>query len=303
MSDESALAPFWDHVAELQRTVLLALGTIVLGVVLCFCFYQQIFQFFTRPLEHSLQQGPLAVQELKRTRITNSASSEILYVLKQGQSPPSYLSEGVQPRGNRVYNLSPGSFLDLEEPIKSGLVIFSPIEGMLIALKVCFWCGVVFTSPLWAFLLLRFILPALRPQEHALIAPFLGLSILFIGLGLLLAYFVTIPIANAYLLAFNASVGVNLWSLSSYLDYTLFLLLANVVAFELAVILFFLVHLKIISAQMMSAKRRHMIVAAFVLGALLTPPDVLTQLMLAIPLIGLYELILVYARLRSAARG
>lgn len=295
--EESSLAPFWDHVAELQRTLILSLATIFLGVLLSFFFYQEIFQFITRPFASLHKQGTFFHQEMKRSRVTNSASIEAHYHLQPLQRPPSYFSEGVQQITEKEYLLQPGSFIDIEEPINAHqLVIFGPIEGMLIALKVCFWCGIAFTSPLWAFFLLRFILPALQPQEHSLILPFLVLSGIFITLGITLAYFVTIPIANSYLMTFNSSVGVNLWSLSNYLDYTLFLLLANAVAFELAVVLFFLVHLGILRAETMTAKRRHMIVAAFIIGALLTPPDVLTQLMLALPLIGLYELILLYAR-------
>ena len=300
---------FWEHVEELQKTVIQILIAIGIGIIICFFFYQQIFHFFTQPLEKSFKQRGLYAQELKRVRINNGDSKPVVYTLKTTQPHPSYLSEGVIALSAKEFQLSPGSFLDIEEPVAhGGLVIFGPIEGMLITLKVCFWCGVALMSPICVFLLLRFILPALHPQEHLLILPFLGMSALFILAGILLAYFVTIPIANSYLMAFNASVGINLWSLSNYLDYTLFLLLANAIAFELAVVLFFLVHLQILSLETMIAKRRHMIVIAFVIGALLTPPDILTQLMLAIPLILLYEIILLYARFRAirakaSARG
>jgi len=73
--------------------------------------------------------------------------------------------------------------------------------------------------------------------------------------------------------------------------------LANALAFEIALILFFLVHLGILTPQMMQTKRRVMILVAFIVGALLTPPDVLTQVMLALPLIGLYELALLYGKI------
>ena len=88
--------------------------------------------------------------------------------------------------------------------------------------------------------------------------------------------------------------------LTHYLDYTIFLLLANGLAFELCVLGLFAVHLGLVTAEGLLAKRRVAIVGAFILGALLTPPDVLTQIMLAIPLIVLYEGIILYARLKRS---
>lgn len=180
----------------------------------------------------------------------------------------------------------------------SGLLVLGPLEGISIAFKVCFWLGVVLSSPAWGFTLLRFIVPALRKEERSLLFPFIILSYLFILIGFASAYFMTIPLANTYLQTFNASLGVNLWTLSNYLDYTFFLLLANGIAFEMGLLLLFLVHIRILTAELMIAKRRHMIVLAFILGAFLTPPEILTQLMLALPLIILYELAILYAKYR-----
>ena len=184
------------------------------------------------------------------------------------------------------------------DTLTTPLVILSPLEGFLSAMKVCFLVGVVATSPLWIFFFLQFINPALNLREKQLIWPFLGVSFVLITLGFLFAFFITIPAANQYLIAFNQTIGINMWSLGLYLDYTLFLLLANAFAFELGAVGFFLVHLQLISAEQLIAKRRAAIVCSFIIGALLTPPDVLTQIMLAVPLIGLYELIIIYGRFR-----
>jgi sec-independent protein translocase protein TatC len=110
---------------------------------------------------------------------------------------------------------------------------------------------------------------------------------------------VTIPAANSYLLLFNANLGLNLWTLSNYLDYTFLLLIGNGIAFEIGLILLFLVHLGVVSAEFLASKRRHFIVIAFILAALLTPPEVMSQILLAIPLIGLFEASIFYAKLRG----
>ena len=178
------------------------------------------------------------------------------------------------------------------------LVLLSPVEGMRCLLKTSLWIGLVGTSPLWLYFVISFIAPALNQYHRGFIAPFFFVSLVFFALGCSFAFLVTIPLANAYLGLLNREFGENLWTLSNYLDYTIMLLFANGLACEMTVILFFLVHFGIIPWMKMAEKRRFVIVAIFILSAILTPPDVPTQFMLAIPLIGLYELAIFYARFR-----
>ena len=178
------------------------------------------------------------------------------------------------------------------------LVIFSPIEGMLVAFKVSAWAGTILTSPLWLCFLLRFALPGLKERERsAAIGLFFGSILCFFG-GLLIGFKCTIPIANEFLFSFNASVGHNMWALSQYLDYTILLSLGNGIAFELFAILIFLVHLGKVESTTLVEKRRHVIVGLLIVGAILTPPDVITQCLVAFPLIGLYEVAILYAKWR-----
>jgi sec-independent protein translocase protein TatC len=198
-----------------------------------------------------------------------------LYVIPKDADPLLPLPQGVIPQDSRHYFIPAGSHLDIR--LSSGpnsLLIFGPTEGFIITLKVCFWCGLAGTSPFWIACLLQFISPGLRYSEKRFILPFIFHT-------------------------FNASIGVNLWSLSNYLSYTVLILLANGIAFQSFVVLLFLIHAGWISAATMRSKRRHAILAAFVLGAILTPPDVPSQLMLAFPLIALYETAILYASLRA----
>lgn len=178
------------------------------------------------------------------------------------------------------------------------LALLSPLEGMETSLKICFWLGMVMTSPVWLYFVAQFLAPAFTHGQRLSSLVFLLLSFLFSGAGALFAYWVTLPIANQMLFAFNAEIGTNFWSYSSYINYTLLLLLANALAFEITLLLFFCVHIGLLTPAFMESKRKLMILMAFIIGALLTPPDVFTQVMLALPLIGLYELALLYARIR-----
>lgn len=194
----------------------------------------------------------------------------------------------------------------LQSPLQSNtpqLVLLSPLEGILMAFKVSFWIALVITSPIWLFVILQFVLPGLKKREKNIAISFAIATIAFATTGLIFAFYITIPLANEYLLSFNQNIGLNLWSLEHYLNYTLFLLIANAFAFELGAIGIFGVKLRYISLEMLVSKRRHAIVGAFVLGALLTPPDVLTQLLLAFPLIALYEGLILYARVIKSIEG
>lgn len=182
------------------------------------------------------------------------------------------------------------------------LKIFGPLEGMAITLKLSLYSSIALTSPFWLYLILAFIAPALQTPRFLLRFWALATTLFFSGLAF--AWTITIPCAIHFLKAFNDEIGDNLWGLSQYIDFTIILLLANGVAFASTSILAFLVHFGTITATQLSNKRRHAIVAIFILSAILTPPDVFTQFLLAIPLMGLYEAVIFYARTRSrAGRG
>jgi sec-independent protein translocase protein TatC len=285
---------FWDHVGEL-RTVLIRSGiTILVGFVISLFFYDKLFTVLTAPLKTST----FFEQTIQRKRFVNNSTGPQEIAL--GDKRLVNFSQGVRISDENSLELSPGAYVDLDIPTAAkSLVVLSPLEGMLVAFKVSFWMGIVLSSPCWLYFLLDFVLPALSDTEKSLVLPFLFFSYLFVTMGILFAYYITIPFANQYLNAFNSVFAENIWSLSSYISYTLFLMVSSGVAFELGVILFLLVHFRIISAEAMRKKRKYMIVAAFILGALLTPPDVLTQLMMAVPLIIMYELAILYASFRS----
>lgn len=284
LDNEESHGSFWDHLLALRITLVRVLAIVSAGCLLAFCFYEPLIQFLEKPLKQvpKTSHDGLVHQSLKRERILNPSSQVLIY--QQG-----------------VYShmIGPGSYIDIDVPADdTRLVIMGPLDGMLSAFKICLWSGAVITAPFWGFVFLQFLLPALKSQERALILPFMGLSIAFLSIGFLFAYHLTIPLANEYLLAFNAGIGMNLWSLSHYIDYTLILLLGHAIAFEFCLILLFLVHLRVIRVEQMTSWRRQMIVAAFILGAILTPPDIFSQVMLAIPLIALYEVAILYARFR-----
>lgn len=288
----------WDHLEELRCALIGVLLIIGCSALCSFFFYREIIDFFTAPLQ---QTAGVATQELKIQRIANHQVKEYALTIPAGALVRRKSAE-VKILDFNHYLIPKGNYVDIEQPISKNLMIFGPLEGVGITLKVCIWTAVVISSPLWAYFLFRFIVPGLYAHELQLAFPFLSLSFLSVLAGFFAAYLVTIPYANSYLQYFNSTIGGNYWSLASYLDYTLFLVLANGLVFQTGVILFFMVKSDILPAQKMREGRRHAYVIAFIAGALLTPPDVLTQIMTAIPLIVFYEGVLLYAGIREGKR-
>lgn len=300
MNKNEAFATFWKHLEELRRTLLHVLLVIVSATAISFFCYVPLISLLKNPLILS-NEKQFHEERLEYIRIYNAEPVAKIVTLPIGSLFSIDLSTRVEPAGEQSYLLAPESSLVYARTaaVYPQLVILGPLEGLLISLKSSLWIGTFASSPLWLLLVTQFFLPGLRSHEKRLILPFILTSITFILMGSLFAYWVTIPIANRYLASFNETIGTNLWSLGNYLDYTLFLLMANGLAFELGAVGVFAVHLQYLTAEGLTANRRIAILMIFVISAILTPPDILTQFMLAIPLISLYEAVIIYARLQG----
>ncbi|MBA3721462.1 MAG: twin-arginine translocase subunit TatC [Parachlamydiaceae bacterium] len=303
MFNEESFQGLWGHVEELRKTLLRMLIIILAGFLIVLLFYQSIFSLLSPQNSNesnlSNQQSNLTKQLLQRERVVNSSNKSIFFTLPDG----AHIIEtetNVPHGGHHNFEIKPRNYIVYEIPVNTTkLLILSPLEGFVLTLKICFWIGFAITSPIWGFLILKFVMPGLRKREKCVIVPFSIASFFAVLIGFSLAYFFTLPFANQYLAAFNSDIGMNAWSLANYYDYTLILFMGHIIAFEICVVLMFLVHFRFLSAEWLKEKRRYMIVFAFVLGALLTPPDVLTQLILALPLVVIYEFAIFYAKIRS----
>ena len=289
-------ATFWEHCSDLRLVLMKVSVAIILGTLLAFVFSKEVIAAISPKI--GLIREDLKVDEIHYRRIYNPSSTAKIYTLAANEFIPTYFG-GEFLQNAKSLMIAANQYADIGYTPTTSLVALSPAEGFIATFKLSIWMGVLLSSPYWIYLLIQFILPALNPTEQKRLFPFVGLLLAFLVLGGSFACFITIPIANSYLQMFNNQIATNLWSISAYVDYLITLVIANAFAFELAAILFILVHFEIVSNDLLISKRRHMIVAAFIIGAILTPPDIPSQVMLALPLIGLYELIILYARLRQ----
>jgi sec-independent protein translocase protein TatC len=179
-----------------------------------------------------------------------------------------------------------------------GKVYYSDIfEAFFVEVKVAFFAALMVAFPVIANQLWKFVAPGLYGRERRALLPFLLLTpVLFIA-GAALAYYVAMPLALHWLLGFQGNVGgierQALPGVGNYLTFATRFIFGFGVAFLLPVLLMLLERAGIVSREQLRKGRRYAIVAAFAIAAVLTPPDPISQLMLAIPLSLLYEFSLV----------
>lgn len=184
-----------------------------------------------------------------------------------------------------------------QEPLKKvfpelKLVALTPTESFFTALKISILIGFVLASPFVFYQVWKFIEPALYENEKKLLIPFVFFTTIFFVAGVLFAFYGVLPLAIRFLLTFGyEQLNVDaMLSVSSYISFVIRLLLAFGITFEMPVILSLLARLGIVSPEALVKMRPYFIVGIFVLAAILTPPDVVSQIFLALPLIIFYEI-------------
>lgn len=175
-----------------------------------------------------------------------------------------------------------------------------------ISLKLAGWGGLLLSSPLQVLFIGRFIFPGLYEHEKRVVWRAAGVGALLFALGVALGYTYALPVALKMMWNVHTWMGVRPeWTVTNYLAFALPFLIGFGLIFELPVLLTALGCLGVLTSGQLRANRRYAIVAALVLGAVLTPPDVFSQVLMAGPLILLYEVSigLVHAAERRARAG
>lgn len=170
------------------------------------------------------------------------------------------------------------------------LVYIAPAEGFMTYLKLTIYGGIVLGSPVILYQLLRFILPGMLMKEKKVFFALIPSAILLMFGGIAFGYFVVLPFALGYLLNFGSEIIQPMLSVQKYIGFVSTTLVVMGVVFETPMVIVGLTRLGIVTPQFLRQKRKYAIVLSVVVGAILTPPDVISQIMLAGPLIVLYEM-------------
>ncbi|HSF32508.1 MAG TPA: twin-arginine translocase subunit TatC [Candidatus Tectomicrobia bacterium] len=200
------------------------------------------------------------------------------------------------------YGFSQQLLVLLQRPLPSRLIFIAPTEAFFVNLKVAFYAGLFLSVPLLLFQLWKFVAPGLYAHERRYSFPFLIVSTVLFLLGAAFAYAVILPIALRFLIA----QGGELWqpniTLSNYLSFCMRLILAAGLVFEFPLLMYFLTKVGVITAESLIKNRKYAILAAFIVSAILTPPDVFSQVLLAVPLFLLFEVSIFVAKRVATGR-
>ena len=179
-----------------------------------------------------------------------------------------------------------------EELIFTGLP-----EAFFTYLKVAFLSGLILASPVIIYQFWMFVAPGLYNKERRALIPIIILSSLFLIGGSLFGYFIVFPLGFQFFLGYsNETIHARL-SIKEYLGLASKLLLAFGIVFELPIVITFLARLGIVSVDFLKKNRKYALLLFFIGAAMLTPPDVVTQVMMALPLMVLYEISIIGARI------
>lgn len=190
----------------------------------------------------------------------------------------------------------------LPENLQGKLIFLSPPEAFFTALKISFFAGILISLPFVLYQVWKFIEPGLYEHEKRFILPFMFFSLLFFFLGASFAYFVILPFGLRFLLGFMGNLLIPQITVGNYVSFVIQMILAFGFVFLLPVVVWLLSKLGIINYRLLERNRKYAILVIFIVAALLTPPDAFSQIMMAIPLLVLYELSIWVSKLARKER-
>lgn len=174
-------------------------------------------------------------------------------------------------------------------------------EGFMLSMKLAFYAGVIISSPFLFYFLFQFVVPGLLEKERKIIYKCMFYSLGLFLIGVCFSYFIVLPRVLMFFYEYSLELGIsNEWRIGYYITFASRLVFLFGVSFELPIVIYPFIKLGVLTYEVMSSTRRYAIVGIAVLAAVITPtPDVLTMMLMAVPMYILYELCIILARVES----
>lgn len=235
----------------------------------------------------SNDQHPLPTESHQPLQQNTSEDMSILEHLTELRKRILYSLLAVAIGAAAAYNFLDEIMAFLLEPAGK-LYYMQPAEAFFVYVKVTIFSGFLFALPIIFYQAWAFLLPALTMRERLLLSILVPVSVLLFAAGLLFSFKLVLPLAMNFFLGMGSADFQPFLSAGSYFDFIITFVLPFGMLFEMPLIMMILAWLGIITSDMLAAKFRIVILLCFVIGALLTPPDIISQCMMAIPMLMLY---------------
>lgn len=287
---------FWGHLADLRTALIRSAVVIVVALVVCLLISPWIVKVLEEPMRrmHMFEKPKPTVSLLiGDTRLGPfEVTREQFPGLPPGEAPHVVFRVGAAPMGKeQVATLTLEPDPRGTDPLEVRLHNFSPAESFMVAFHVALFAALAVSSPFWIFFMGGFVLPALNLRERKVIFSWLGWSAFLFVAGVLSTYFVLLPVALRASVQYSELLGFSAqdWRAQEYINFVCKFIFGMGLGFQFPLIVLFLVKIGVLTHEHLKKYRRHVAVLSLILGAVLTTPEVVTQVAMAIPLYLLYE--------------
>jgi len=291
---------FLEHLEDLRWVLIKSVATLGVAMLVCLIAGNYVVKLLVRPLEHARVRYPGKNQVVTVLFGTNRLgvfplSNEQQKALNLGTNR--FVAVRVEPATigtNRVltWNLDNDPLVaEQAQRLNTVLINLSPAEGFIVAFQVAFYGGFGLASPFIFYFVAVFVFPALKMKEKYYVYRALGYAISLFLFGIAFCYFLLMPVALAASQAYSHWLGFGAfqWKAGDYISFVCKFMLGMGLGFEMPVVILTLVKIGVLSYSTLAKGRKYMIVINLVLGAVLTTPEVITQVIMFVPLQGLYE--------------
>jgi sec-independent protein translocase protein TatC len=288
---------FWDHLRDLRSALMRSSIAIGLALILCLLIADKIVLILEYPLRRmylfekpkptvafkigSTQLGPYEVTKEQFPSLPAEGSQQLVFQIgstKIGEEQVATL---------KLLPAAPADSGDLRVRLHN----LSPTEAFFVAFRVALYGAIIVAAPFWVYFMGQFFLPALNVRERSVFFQWLGWGLLLFFTGVLLTYFLLLPLALRASIQYSQIMGFEAydWRADAYIGFVTKFIVGMGVGFQFPIVTLLLVKLGLVTHQQLAHYRRHVVVLSLVLGAVLTTPEIITQIAMAVPLYILYE--------------
>lgn len=292
-----------DHLEELRARLILALLGLIVGAIVSLIFGKQILKFIEMPYNSTIR------ERLQKTELPRVESEVLLFVETFFANMDKRLSDGdpnaadidpkhvaflrdVTTQSVKDWTVKMrGATQDAALPFSVRLQTLAPAEAFTAYMKIGFIAGLILTCPWVFYQIWMFVAAGLYPNERHYVRTAVPFSAGLFIVGSLFFLFIIAPLSLKFFLSFGDVVGVSSnWTLQRYISFITILMLVFGIAFQTPIAIFILVRTGLVGLPTLRRVRKYALLVIFIVAAVATPPDVISQVSLAIPLYGLYEL-------------
>jgi sec-independent protein translocase protein TatC len=290
---------FWDHLRDLRSALMRSSIAIGIALIACLLMADKLVMVLEIPLQRINlfeKPKPSVAFLIGGTKLgPYEVTREQFPGLPEGDAPQVVYQIGTAKIGEQevaTLNVLAQTSVEGGGSLRVRLHNLSPADAFFVAFKVALYGAIIVAAPFWIFFLGQFFLPALNVRERSVLFQWMGWGVLLFFTGVLLTFFILLPLALRASIEYSHLLGFEAydWRADAYIGFVTKFIVGMGLGFQFPIITLLLVKLGLVTHTQLAHYRRHVVVLSLVLGAVLTTPEVITQIAMAVPLYILYEI-------------